>query len=270
MPVGAASFAEALRWGAEMLPRAEGDPARTKGSRTGVGDEGGFAPELATAARRWSCSSQAIEAAGLRAGRRDRAGAGPGRLRVLRGRRATSSRADDADLRGDDRASGRTCSTRYPIVSIEDGLAEDDWDGLGGHHRGARRARCSSSATTSSSRTRSGSSAGSSEGVGQRHPRQGEPDRHAHRDPRRDRTGAARTLRRRRSATASGETEDTTIADLAVATNAGQIKAGAPSRGERTAKYNQLLRIEEELGETARYAGRQHPRSPAGARPGPG
>ena len=92
-------------------------------------------------------------------------------------------------------------------------------------------------------------------GVAQRHSHQGEPDRHPDRDPRGDRDGARAPATRSIISHRSGETEDTTIADLAVATGAGQIKTGAPSRSDRMAKYNQLLRIEEALGPRARYAG---------------
>ena len=150
---------------------------------------------------------------------------------------------------------------RYPIVSIEDGLAEDDWEGW--------------AVLTEESATGSSSSAtnlrhqperlhGASTQGRQRDPGQGEPDRHADRDARRRRlaqgAGYTAVMSHR-----SGETEDATIADLAVASSAGQIKTGAPSRSRRVAKYNQLLRIEEELagggfpGRTAfpkaRYAG---------------
>ena len=148
----------------------------------------------------------------------------------------------------------RLCAA-YPIVSIEDGMAEEDWDGWALLTQRARRPRCSSWATTCSSPTSSGSSAASTPGsptpssikvnqigtltetletVGHGHPRPPTRSVMSHR---------------------SGETEDVTIADLAVATNCGQIKTGAPARSDRVAKYNQLLRIETELGETAAYWG---------------
>lgn len=141
---------------------------------------------------------------------------------------------------------------KYPIRSIEDGLAEDDWEGwrllterLGG--------RSSSWGTTSSSPTRKGSGRGLS-GGGQRHPGQGEPDRDPLGDPRAIRL-AQRSGYRAVISHRSGETEDSFIADLAVAVNAGQIKTGSLSRSDRLAKYNQLLRIEEELGRAARFLG---------------
>ena len=143
---------------------------------------------------------------------------------------------------------------RFPIVSIEDGLGESDWEGwqtltdrLGGRvqlvgddlfvtnvdflRRGIERARR------------------------QRDPRQGQPDRHAHRDARRGRARPPATATAPIISHRSGETEDATIADLAVATNAGQIKTGATARSDRVAKYNQLLRIEEQLGGEAEYPG---------------
>ena len=151
-------------------------------------------------------------------------------------------------------ASGPTSSSRYPIVSIEDGAAEDDWAGVGACRRRSSATACSSSATTSSSRTPSVSGAASSEGVANsilvKVNQIGTL------------TETLETIRMAQAAgyTAvishrSGETEDTTIADLAVATNAGQIKTGAPARSDRVAKYNQLLRIEEELGDRAVYPG---------------
>jgi cell division protein FtsB len=139
---------------------------------------------------------------------------------------------------------------RYPIVSIEDGMAEEDWDGwkaltdrLGD--------RCSWWATTSSSPTPRASPAASTAGRGQLHPGQGQPDRHAHRDHSTPWTWPPATGYTAVMSHRSGETEDATIADLAVATNCGQIKTGAPARSDRVAKYNQLLRIEEQLGDAA-------------------
>ena len=142
----------------------------------------------------------------------------------------------------------------YPIVSIEDPLDEEDWDGWKAMTAAARRRRSSSSATTCSSPTSSGSARGIAEQsanallvkvnqIGSLTETLDSVDL-AHRN-------GFRCMMSHRS----GETEDTTIADLAVATNCGQIKTGAPARSERVAKYNQLLRIEEELDDAARYAG---------------
>ena len=121
--------------------------------------------------------------------------------------------------------------------------------------REARAARCSWSATTCSSPTRSACADGIEAGIAQLDPGQGQPDRHADRDAGSGRAGAPRRLHGG-DEHRSGETEDTTIADLAVATNCGQIKTGSLSRSDRLAKYNQLIRIEQQLGLAARYAGR--------------
>ena len=144
---------------------------------------------------------------------------------------------------------------RYPIISIEDGLAEDDWDGLGSIDRGSWARRCSWSVTTSSSPTRNGCSAASSAGVANsiliKVNQIGTLTETLETIDRAKRAGYTTVISHR-----SGETEDATIADLAVAVNAGQIKTGSACRGERTAKYNQLLRIEEMLGRRAVYPGR--------------
>ena len=144
---------------------------------------------------------------------------------------------------------------KYPIISIEDGMAEDDWDGwklltAAPRQEGAARRR------RSLRHQHALPQAGHREGHRQLHPDQGEPDRHADRDLRGDRDGASAPRYTAVVSHRSGETEDTTIADIAVATNALQIKTGSLSRSDRLAKYNQLLRIEEDLGETATYPGR--------------
>ena len=144
---------------------------------------------------------------------------------------------------------------RYPIVSLEDGLAEDDWDGwkMLTERLGDKVQLVGDDLlVTNVERIRRGDRR---EGR-QLRPDQAQPDRHAHRDDRRDRARAPRRLVRRRVSHRSGETEDTTIADLVVAMGTGQIKTGAPSRSERVAKYNRLLRIADELGDDARYLGR--------------
>ncbi len=142
----------------------------------------------------------------------------------------------------------------YPLVSIEDPLDEDDWDGwkaitdrLGDEVQlvGDDLFVTNPERLAARHRRRHGQLAA----------RQGQPDRHAHRDPRRRRRWPSAAATRCMMSHRSGETEDTTIADLAVATNCGQIKTGAPARSERVAKYNQLLRIEEELDDAAVYAG---------------
>jgi enolase len=250
MPVGAASFSEALRWGTECF-HALHALLKDKGLATGVGDEGGFAPELSTGAEACDLLVQAIERAGLE----------PGAEVALALDPATSELYRDGayHLEGAARSSDEMLGywtallDRFPIVSIEDALAEDDWDGWATLTRelGGRVQLVGDDLfVTNTERLERGI---------------------------RDRAGNAILIKVNQIGSLtetldaistaqhaafgvvvshrSGETEDTTIADLAVATNAGQIKTGAPSRGERTAKYNQLLRIEEELGENARYAG---------------
>ena len=256
MPLGAPSFAEALRSGAEIFHALRGI-LKARGQSTGVGDEGGFAPNLKSNREALEVVLEAIGKAGLKAGsgRLDRA-----RRRVQRtvggGGRYAFKKSGEPDRTSDEMIRlYEDWIRQYPIVSIEDGLAESDWDGwerltraLGGRvqlvgddvfvtnpeilKKGHRRRRR------------------------QRAAREAESDRHRHRNTRRHAHGGdasyAAIISHR-----SGETEDTTIADLAVGTGAGQIKTGSASRTDRICKYNQLLRIEEELGAAAHFAGRK-------------
>ena len=156
---------------------------------------------------------------------------------------------------------GRACSApigrpKYPICSIEDGCSEDDWEGWKLLNRPRPWAtRYSWSATTCSSPTPSGCNAASKTRHCQQHLDQGQPDRLAHRDDRGHSIGPPLKATPRSASHRSGETEDATIADLAVGLSTGQIKTGSASRTDRIAKYNQLLRIEEQLGDTATYGG---------------
>ncbi|MEP6758700.1 MAG: phosphopyruvate hydratase [Actinomycetota bacterium] len=250
MPVGAASFSEGLRWGAECF-HALHALLKDKGFATAVGDEGGFAPALSTGAEACELLLQAIEIAGLE----------PGAEMAIALDPATSEFYRDGvyHLEGNARSADDMIDywvallDRFPIVSLEDACAEDDWDGwativreLGDRvqlvgddlfvtntERLERGIRDHAANAILIKVNQIGTLTETLDAIGL---------------AQRARFGVVISHR-------SGETEDTTIADLAVATNAGQIKGGAPSRGERTAKYNQLLRIEEELGETARYAG---------------
>ncbi len=255
MPVGAESFAEALRMGAEVYHSLK-DVLKAKGLSTAVGDEGGFAPEPAAPTRR--------RIAG------DHRGDRGGRLRARRGRRASPSTRPPASFFEDGKyvlaergpqpelaprwsTSTRSWCDKYPIICIEDGLAEDDWDGwkLMTEQLGDKIQIVGDDLfVTNTERL----AAGIELGVRQLDPHQAQPDRHAHRDARRHRDGQARRLDGRVS-TAPARPRTRRIADLAVATNAGQIKTGAPARTDRVAKYNQLLRIEEMLGEVAHYPG---------------
>jgi len=248
VPAGAETFAEALRIGAEVFHSLKA-LLHERGLATAVGDEGGFAPDLGS-------SDEAIEAvleAAERAGHRERVAIaldpaatelyGDGRY-VFEGR--------DEDGEGMVRFY-EELAERHPIVSIEDGLAEDDWDtwraltkGLGDRLQLVG----DDLFVTNVERLRRGIDSGVANAILVKVNQIGTLTETLDTIELARTNGYAVVISHR-----SGETEDATIADLAVATNAGQIKTGAPSRGERTAKYNQLLRIEEELGDRALYPG---------------
>jgi enolase len=250
MPVGAASFSEGLRWGAECF-HALHAILKEKGLATGVGDEGGFAPEIATASEALELLVTAIEKAGLEPGEEMALAMDPAMSELYRD---GAYHLEGKERSADDLAAYWTeLLDRFPIVSIEDALAEDDWVGWTSltEALGARVQLVGDDLfVTNLERLERGFREGATNAILVKVNQIGTltetldviaaASRH--------RFGVVASHR-------SGETEDTTIADLAVATDAGQIKAGAPSRGERTAKYNQLLRIEEELGDGARYAG---------------
>jgi enolase len=250
VPVGAASFAEGLRWGSECF-HALHALLKDKGLATAVGDEGGFAPALSTGAEACELLLQAIEVVGLE----------PGAEMAIALDPATSELYRDGayHLEGSARSTEdmiaywRGLLDRFPIVSIEDACAEDDWEGWSTITRelGDRVQLVGDDLfVTNTERLERGIRERAANAILIKVNQIGTLSE----------TLDAIALAQRSSfgvvvSHRSGETEDTTIADLAVATNAGLLKSGAPSRGERTAKYNQLLRIEEELGETARYAG---------------
>jgi enolase len=250
VPVGAASFSEALRWGAACLHSLRAI-LRDKGLATGVGDEGGFAPQLSTAADALELLLAAIEGAGLSPGDEVALAMDPAMSELYR---------DGAyQLEGTARSAEAMIEywgelvQRYPIVSIEDGLAQDDWEGWTNLTAalGTRIQLVGDDLfVTDSERLARGLSEHASTAILVKPNQIGTLTETLDVVAMAQRNGLGVVVSHR-----SGETEDTTIADLAVAIDAGQIKTGAPSRGERTAKYNQLLRIEEELGESARYAG---------------
>jgi len=253
MPVGASSFREGLRWGAEIYQSLK-NVLHDRGEGTNVGDEGGFAPSLPTNESALEVIVEAIQKAGYTPGEQIMLAMDPaatelyqdGKYHLARENRSLTS-AEMVDYWVD-------ITARYPVISLEDGMAEDDWDGwkllcqrigdkvqLVGDdllvtnvkrlERGINERACNSilvklnqigSLTETLSAIQMAQRAGWTAIISHR----------------------------------SGETEDVTIADLVVATNAGQIKTGAPARSDRVAKYNQLLRIEEELGDTAKYAGK--------------
>jgi enolase len=253
-PVGAPNFAEALRWGAETYHALKA-VLKAKGYSTGVGDEGGFAPALKTNAEAVELILQAIEKAGYRPGDQigialDPASSGfyeDGMYHLrTEGRKVTS--AQMVQMYAD-------WVSKYPIVSIEDGLAEDDWDGwkLLTETLGKKIQLVGDDLfVTNVARLARGISEKAANAILIKLNQIGTLTE----------TIAAIEMARRVGWTAmvshrSGETADTFIADLTVAMGTGQLKTGAPCRGERVEKYNQLLRIEEELGEGASYAGRQ-------------
>ena len=250
MPVGAASFSEALRWGVECF-HALRSILHDKGLATAVGDEGGFAPQIATTAEALELLLQAIERAGLTPGDEVALALDPAASELYR---------DGAyHLEGDARSAAEMVEfwtgllDRFPIESIEDGLAEDDWDGWATltSELGSRGQVVGDDIfVTSAERLERGVREGVANAILVKVNQIGTLTATLDTIALAQHSGYGVVISHR-----SGETEDSTIADLAVATNAGQIKSGAPDRGERTAKYNQLLRIEEELGENARYAG---------------
>jgi enolase len=249
-PVGAASFSEALRWGAEVFHQLK-RILLDKGMSANVGDEGGFAPEVSTGAEALELLVQAIEAAGLEPGDEVSLAMDPASTELYSN---GVYRLEGADRSAADMiAFFAGMIDRFPVVCIEDPLAEDDWEGWAALTAGLG-ARCQLVGddifVTNAERFERGIRDGIGSAILVKPNQIGTLSETLDVVAMAQSASYGAVISHR-----SGETEDTTIADLAVATNAGQIKAGAPSRGERTAKYNQLLRIEEELGEGARYAG---------------
>ena len=252
-PVGAGTFAEAVRMGSEIF-HALRQGLHDAGHSTNVGDEGGFAPNLRSADEALAFIARAAERAGYRPGEdvtfaldcaasefyRDGAYRMEGEGKVL-----------DAAGMADYLAA---LVARYPIVSIEDGCAEDDWDGWAHLTRelgGKVQLVGDDNFVTNPERLRRGIAAGVANAILVKVNQIGTLSETLETVELAHRAAYAAVMSHR-----SGETEDTTIADLAVATNCGQIKTGSLARSDRTAKYNQLIRIEAELGPAARYAGR--------------
>jgi enolase len=253
MPVGAASFSEALRWGAETYHVLKA-LCHEQGLSTAVGDEGGFAPDLASNEAAVQLLLQAVEKAGFRPGTDIAIALDPATTELyvdgayrLEGEGRTLSSAELASFWAD------WCG-RYPIVSIEDGMAEEDWDGWAALTSaiGDRVQLVGDDLfVTNVERLERGIAAGVANAVLVKVNQIGSLTETLETVALATRRAYASVMSHR-----SGETEDTTIADLAVATNCGQIKTGAPARSDRVAKYNQLLRIEGHLGEAATYLGR--------------
>ena len=256
MPVGAPSFREALRYGAEVFHALKA-VLHGKGLATAVGDEGGFAPNLASNEAALEVILEAIEKAGYKAGEDIYLALDAASSEFYKDGAYTSGRprAARSTPGGMFELLSRTGSSKYPIISIEDGLAEGRLGRLEAAHRRRSATRSSWSATTCSSPTPSILNEGIDKGVANsiliKVNQIGTLTETLEAIDMAHDAGYTAVISHR-----SGETEDTTIADLAVATGAGQIKTGSLSRSDRVAKYNQLLRIEDELGDAARYAGK--------------
>ena len=253
MPVGAASFSEALRWGAETY-HALRTLLHERGLSTAVGDEGGFAPDLASNEDAIRVLVEAIERAGFTPGDDMALALDPAMTELFRDG-AYHLAAEGRSFAGDELVDFWVAlCDRYPIVSIEDGCAEEDWDGWAALTAalGDRVQLVGDDLfVTNGERLARGIDAGVANSILVKVNQIGTLTETM------DTVGlASRAAYTAVMSHRSGETEDTTIADLAVATNCGQIKAGAPARSDRVAKYNQLLRIEDQLGEGAAYPGR--------------
>ena len=254
MPVGAKTFREALRVGAEIFHSLR-TVLQDKGMNTAVGDEGGFAPNLASSEEAITTIIEAIEKAGYKPGEEvllamDVAASEiynkEDGTYVLKGEGVVKTSAEMVDWYEE------LCE-KYPIVSIEDGFDEDDWDGfkLLTERIGDRVQLVGDDLfVTNTEKLERGIKEGNSNSILIKVNQIGTLTETFDAIEMAKRAGYTAVISHR-----SGETEDTTIADIAVATNAGQIKTGAPSRTDRVAKYNQLLRIEDQLAETAEYLG---------------
>ncbi len=262
MPVGAKTFAEALRWCAEVFHNLK-SVLKSKGYSTSVGDEGGFAPNLKSDEEALANIVEAIEKAGYK----------PGKDFCIAIDAAATEMYDEAKKLGKEHEGNYyfwktgeefTCAQmveywekmaeKYPIISLEDGLAEEDWEGwklltekLGGKIQLVG----DDLYVTNTDRLQKGIDLNITNSILIKLNQIGTLTETLNAIQMANRAGYTAVVSHR-----SGETEDTTIADLSVALNAGQIKTGAPSRTDRVAKYNQLLRIEEELGASAKYLGK--------------
>jgi enolase len=257
MPVGAENFSDALRWGAEVFHTLKG-VLKKKGYNTAVGDEGGFAPSLKSNVEAIDVILEAIELAGYKAGEEIAIALDPAASEFYdkAAGRYVFKKSDKSQKTSDQMADyWESWVRQYPIVSLEDGLAEDDWQGWKYlTEKVGRKIQLVGDDlfVTNVKRLQRGIDEQVGNSILVKVNQIGSISE----------TLDAIELARRNGYTAvishrSGETEDTFIADLAVATNAGQIKTGSASRTDRIAKYNQLLRIEEELGQTAEFLGRQ-------------
>jgi enolase len=253
MPLGAPSFSEGLRWGAEIFHALRG-LLKARGQSTGVGDEGGFAPNLTSNREAVEVVLEAIGKAGLKAGSQVWIALDVASSELWSSGRYVFKKSGEPDRTPDEMVRLYEDWTRqYPIVSIEDGVAEGDWDGWKSLTTalGDRVQLVGDDVfVTNPEILKKGIAEGVGNAVLVKLNQIGTVT---------ETLDAVRMAADAHYATIishrSGETEDATIADLAVGTAAGQIKTGSASRSDRTSKYNQLLRIEEELGASAKYAG---------------
>jgi enolase len=253
VPCGAPSFSECMRYGTEVFHQLK-STLHARKLATGVGDEGGFAPDLPSNEAALELLVEAIEAAGYRPGEDVAIALDPAASEIHEGDAyvlASEGRALDSDALTDYWAQ---LAGRYPIVSIEDGMDEEDWAGwktLTGRLGSGLQLVGDDVFVTNTQRLARGIEQGVGNAILLKVNQIGTLTETLEAIAMAREAGYATVMSHR-----SGETEDVTIADLAVATGAGQIKTGAPSRSERVAKYNQLLRIEEALGDRARFPGR--------------
>ncbi|HEX8708819.1 MAG TPA: phosphopyruvate hydratase [Pyrinomonadaceae bacterium] len=254
VPLGAAEFHEALRAGAEIFHALKA-VLKKRGYATGVGDEGGFAPDLKSNEEAIETILEAITQAGYTAGRDVMLALDPAASEFYDGKAYVFNKSDGRRLSSDEMvAYWKSWAEQYPIISIEDGMAENDWDGwktMTDEMGGSVQLVGDDLFVTNTAFLRKGIERGVANSILIKVNQIGTLTE----------TLDCIELAKTHGRTAiishrSGETEDSFIADLAVATNAGQIKTGSASRTDRTAKYNQLLRIEEDLRTAARYPGR--------------
>lgn len=255
LPVGAETFAEALRMGSEIFHNLK-NVLRSRGYSTGVGDEGGFAPNLKSNEEAIETILEAIEKAGYKAGDNVMLALDPASSEFYNDGKYIFKKSDKRELSSDEMAAywADWCG-KYPIISIEDGMAENDWDGWKNlMDRVGKKVQIVGDDlfVTNVKFLQKGIELGAANSILIKVNQIGTLTE----------TLDAIELARTNNMTAvishrSGETEDPFIADLAVATNAGQIKTGSLCRSDRIAKYNQLLRIEEDLGDSAKYPGRK-------------
>lgn len=252
LPIGADSFAEGVRAGSEIYQSLK-KVLKNAGYATNVGDEGGFAPSLGSNAEAFDLIMEAIEKAGYVAGEDVYLGMDAAATEIYEDGRYHLAK-EGRDLTSDEMVDFlEEWANRYPIISIEDGLAEDDWAGwekLTAKIGDRVQIVGDDLLVTNVERLEEGIERKAANSILIKVNQIGTLTETIDAVHMANRAGWTAVISHR-----SGETEDTTIADLAVALNAGQIKTGAPARTDRVAKYNQLLRIEDELGESARYAG---------------